>query len=101
VVAVLNAAIAAAYYLRVIGAMYFRSPEKRPFAAQRGFGPALAIGLCVVFTVGIGLLPGKLLDGAIRAGQSLSDPVAQGAAIQRSHIDRLSAASVAAEPASH
>jgi NADH-quinone oxidoreductase subunit N len=77
VIAVLNAAIAAAYYLRVISAMYFRTPEKRAFEAERAPGPALAMAVCVVLTIGIGFLPGKVLDSAIRAGQSLGEPAAQ------------------------
>ncbi len=77
VIAVLNAAIAAAYYLRVISAMYFRTPEKRAFDAERAPGPALAMVVCVVLIIGIGFLPGKILDGAIRAGQSLGEPAAQ------------------------
>jgi NADH-quinone oxidoreductase subunit N len=77
VIAVLNAAIAAAYYLRVISAMYFRTPEKRPFDAERAPGPALAMVVCVVLIIGIGFLPGKVLDSAIRAGQSLGEPTTQ------------------------
>jgi len=96
VVAVLNAAIAAAYYLRVIGAMYFRSPEKRPFDAERGFGPAVAMAVCVALVIGIGLLPGKFLDGAVRAGQSISEPAAQQAMTKPSPISQPTALPVAA-----
>jgi hypothetical protein len=33
--------------------------------------------VCVVLTIGIGFLPGKVLDGAVRAGQSLGESAAQ------------------------
>ena len=73
VVAVLNAAIAAAYYLRVIGAMYFRPAKAAgPPQASRGAAPAFALAICAVVVVGVGFLPGRFLDGAVRAGQSIA-----------------------------
>jgi NADH-quinone oxidoreductase subunit N len=101
VVAVLNAAIATAYYLRVIGTMYFRSPEKRGWDAQRAFGPALAMAICFALTVGIGLLPGHFLDGAIRAGQSIGQPAAPQAKTVPSPARQPAANPVAANDRSH
>ncbi|HZZ30061.1 MAG TPA: NADH-quinone oxidoreductase subunit N [Pirellulales bacterium] len=83
-VAVLNAAIGAAYYLRVIGAMYFRGAEQKVAVAQRGLGPAAAMGICMVLVIGIGLLPGRVLDCAIRAGQAIGQP-----AMAHTAVDRL------------
>jgi NADH-quinone oxidoreductase subunit N len=83
-VTVLNAAIGAAYYLRVIGAMYFRSAVRPIPEAQRGLGPAIAMVICVALVIGIGLLPGRFLDYAVRAGQSLSQPASEHAAVERS-----------------
>lgn len=77
IIAVLNAAIAAAYYLRVIGAMYFRSPEKQTAEAERAFGPAVAMAICVILTLGIGFLPGRFIEAAVRAGQSVGQPTTQ------------------------
>ncbi|HEY2826487.1 MAG TPA: NADH-quinone oxidoreductase subunit N [Pirellulales bacterium] len=91
VVAVLNAAIAAAYYLRVIGAMYFRSPEKQSSSAIRGLGPALAMAICVALTLGIGFLPGRFIDGAVRAAQSIGQPAAQQAVVHPMPIGPSSA----------
>jgi NADH-quinone oxidoreductase subunit N len=90
-VAVLNAAIAAAYYLRVIGAMYFRSPEKQSSSAIRGLGPALAMAICVALTLGIGFLPGRFIDGAVRAAQSIGQPAAQQAVVHPMPIGPSSA----------
>jgi NADH-quinone oxidoreductase subunit N len=66
VVGVINAAISAAYYLRVVSTMYFRSPEGVP-RAEGGWGAALATGVCVVLAVGIGFYPGPLVTSARRA----------------------------------
>ncbi len=66
----LNAAIAAGYYLRVISAMYFRSPaEQPPAAGGRGALAAAAIGLALV--VGLGLFPSKVIGSAREAAEAL------------------------------
>jgi NADH-quinone oxidoreductase subunit N len=73
IVAVLNAAIAAAYYLRVISAMYFRPVKAAgPSRVSRAAAPGFALVICTVAVVGVGFLPGRLLDDAVRAGQSLT-----------------------------
>jgi NADH-quinone oxidoreductase subunit N len=55
VVGVLNAAIAAAYYLRIVGRMFFRQPLATP-ELERGAGGALAAtALCATLVVLIGL----------------------------------------------
>jgi NADH-quinone oxidoreductase subunit N len=80
IVAALNAAIAAAYYLRVISTMYFRSPESaarttaNEGAVGRSWGPAIAMALCVALVLGIGLMPSGVLDDAVRAGSSIRQP---------------------------
>jgi NADH-quinone oxidoreductase subunit N len=74
IVTVLNAAISAAYYLRVIGYMYFRSAEREAAPAERGFGPAWAIGFCAAVTIGLGLLPRPVIEATNRAGRSIGLP---------------------------
>jgi NADH-quinone oxidoreductase subunit N len=69
VVGALNAAIAAAYYLRIVGVMYFRSAASPP-AAQGGAGAAWAMAICAALVIGIGCLPGRLVDEANRAAAS-------------------------------
>ena len=73
VVLVLNAAIAAAYYLRIVAAMYFRS-TKRGVQADGGIGAGVAmlaaLGLVALFTI----QPRPLLSAASRAGESISAP---------------------------
>ena len=59
VVGVVNAAIAAAYYLRVVGVMYFQSSSRAP-AAEGGQAAQLAAMFCAVLVVAIGLWPARL-----------------------------------------
>jgi len=68
-IGVMNAAIAAAYYLRIIGVMYFRDPVGRP-AAEGGRGAAGAMLLAAVLIVGIGCFPGVVRTEASRASES-------------------------------
>jgi NADH-quinone oxidoreductase subunit N len=66
IIGVINSAVAAYYYLRVIVVMYMREPrEKAPISpVPPGLRVALAISL--VATVYLGVLPGRVLDYASR-----------------------------------
>lgn len=66
IVGVLNSAIAAYYYLRIIVVMYMREPrgEVPVTPIPAGLGTALAITL--VATIYLGVLPGRVLDYAAR-----------------------------------
>jgi NADH-quinone oxidoreductase subunit N len=70
-VGVVNAAIGAAYYLRVISAMYF-TPPAASWAGRGGPGTALAMSVCGVLVLVGGLLPGFVLRTA-----ELADPLRQ------------------------
>lgn len=69
VVGVLNAAVSAGYYLRIVGLMYFRPSLGRP-AGEGGWLPAAAFAVCAAAVLGLGLYPGPLLNAAHRAAQS-------------------------------
>jgi len=56
----LNAAIAAAYYLRVIAVMYFRPPQAH-VPMRGGAGASATVITCVVVVVLVGIMPGKWL----------------------------------------
>jgi len=61
VIVVLNAALAAFYYLRVIVYMYMRDPEPDPAPLESsGFG-SLALGLSVAGVLALGIFPGAIL----------------------------------------
>jgi NADH-quinone oxidoreductase subunit N len=79
VIGVLNATIAAGYYLRVIAAMYFRPPLSTPRSAG-GLGAAFAAGLCALLVVLIGLVPTPLSTQSSKAGVALRSPNASVAA---------------------
>lgn len=66
----INAAIAAAYYLRVIAVMYFRAPQVH-LPVQGGAGAAVTVAACVVVVVLIGIMPGHWLGFSADAEQGL------------------------------
>ncbi|NYG58842.1 NADH-quinone oxidoreductase subunit N [Nocardioides daedukensis] len=69
VIAVLTSALAAFFYIRVIVIMYFSEPQGAgPAVTLPSFMTATAIGLGVVVTVVLGVLPGPVLDLAAHAG---------------------------------
>lgn len=66
VAGVLNAAVSAVYYLRIVGLMYFRTPLATP-RAEGGLGSMLVTGVCAVLVVLLGIHSGPLVRQAVRA----------------------------------
>ena len=66
VVAAVNAAIAAYYYLRVIGVMYLREPL-RPAASSRSAPTVIAIVALAAFTLFFGIYPQPIMKAARNA----------------------------------
>ncbi|NDC52995.1 MAG: NADH-quinone oxidoreductase subunit N [Planctomycetia bacterium] len=71
VILVANAAIAAAYYLRVISAIYFRS-TKRGVQTDGGLAAGLAMLACLVLVGFVTLRPAGLFRAAAAAGDAVS-----------------------------
>jgi len=69
VILVVNAAIAAAYYLRIIAAIYFRS-TKRGVQADGGLSAGVAMLVCLALALMVTLQPRGLFVSASRAGSS-------------------------------
>ncbi len=67
VIGVLNAAVAAAYYLRIIGVMFFRLPLAIPAVKKGAGGAGLTALICSVLVLLIGLGPGLWIRSANRA----------------------------------
>jgi NADH-quinone oxidoreductase subunit N len=65
VVGALNAAIAAAYYLRIVAIMYFRPPVVQTLPKSR-LGPLAAMSICAILLIAIGVAPGYLVT-AVRS----------------------------------
>jgi NADH-quinone oxidoreductase subunit N len=61
VIVVLNAALAAFYYLRVIVYMYMRDPEPDPAPMESSPFGSLALGLSVIGVLALGIFPGVIL----------------------------------------
>ncbi len=71
VILVLNAAIAAAYYLRIISAMYFRSTN-RGVQADGGLAAGVAMLVCLLAVGVVTLQPRGLFRAASAAGSAVS-----------------------------
>ena len=70
IIGVLNAAVAAYYYLRIISLMYFRMPLAAP-RAEGGRGAYLAALLCSLAVLVLGFYPGPLMKGCVEAGSGV------------------------------
>ncbi len=71
VIAVLNAAVAAFYYLRVIVYMYMRDPVGEPTPVAHGALLRLGLVITAVMTVILGLFPGLFTTGVSSAAQAI------------------------------
>jgi NADH-quinone oxidoreductase subunit N len=89
----LNAAVAAAYYLRIVGTMYFRAPLGS--VSAEGRGSWWAMSACALLVLAVGLSPRLLISSAASAARSAQrgHPVAAEAATQ-SRVPLVSAKSI-------
>lgn len=69
VVAGINAAIAAAYYLRIVATMYFFRPRAEA-AGKPSWGVGAAVAICAAVVLAIGFFPKLVLENARRAEQA-------------------------------
>jgi NADH-quinone oxidoreductase subunit N len=67
----LMSVVSAYYYLRVVVAMYMREPPAEDHWARVSPASAVALAFSAVVVLGLGILPGPLLDWARQAAQSL------------------------------
>jgi len=71
IIGVLNSAIGAYYYLRIIVAMYMREPQVETEVAPISFSLGSAIAISVIATLYLGILPGRVLEFASRSAADL------------------------------
>lgn len=71
IILVLNSALGAYYYLRIIVLMYMREPRSDVPVTRLSMAAALAISACVVLTLFLGVVPGGVLDYAALSGAQL------------------------------
>jgi NADH-quinone oxidoreductase subunit N len=71
IIGVLNSAVAAYYYLRVIVYMYMRDPLTEAPVARIPAGLGIGLAISLIATIYLGVLPGRVLDYALRGAQDL------------------------------
>jgi NADH-quinone oxidoreductase subunit N len=75
IILVLNSAIAAYYYLRIIVMMYMREGRGEVPVTRVPAATGIAITVCILLTLYLGVLPGRVLDYAAQSARQLvSDP---------------------------
>jgi NADH-quinone oxidoreductase subunit N len=72
---VLNSAIGAYYYLRIIVMMYMKEPRGDVPVTRVPASVGLAIAVCVLATLGLGVFPGRVLDFTTRSANQLVEGV--------------------------
>ncbi len=71
IIGVINSAVAAYYYLRVIVVMYMREAREDVPAIRVPVGLATALTVSLAFTIYLGVLPGRVLDFAQHSATQL------------------------------
>jgi NADH-quinone oxidoreductase subunit N len=71
IIGVINSAIAAYYYLRVIVYMYMRDERTEAPIAPVPMSLALGIAISLIATIYLGIVPNRVLGDAVRAAQDL------------------------------
>lgn len=89
VIGVLNSAVAAAYYLRIVGAVYFGAEAEQP----KPFGGAavrIALAVCAIAMIGNFIYPTHLSDEARLASVATHPTVTPGSSITKADEQRTS-----------
>ncbi len=71
IIGVINSAVAAYYYLRVIVVMYMREPKAEAAPARIPAGVGVVLGISLAITIYLGVLPNYVLEWARRGAQDL------------------------------
>jgi NADH-quinone oxidoreductase subunit N len=71
IIGVLNSAIGAYYYLRIIVVMYMRESRKEVPVSPVSAGLGLALAVCLIATVYLGILPNRILQVAQHSAETL------------------------------
>ncbi len=74
IILVLNSAVGAYYYLRIIVMMYMREPRREVPVSEVPVATGLAIALCVLATLCLGVVPGRVLDFTTQSAAQLVGP---------------------------
>jgi NADH-quinone oxidoreductase subunit N len=74
IIGVVNSAVGAYYYLRIVVAMYMREPRKEVPVSGIPFGLGVALALSVLATLYLGILPNRVLEYTQHSAQALVAP---------------------------
>jgi NADH-quinone oxidoreductase subunit N len=96
IVGVLNAAVSAAYYLRIIGTMYFGESTSSVAVGQGGNGARLAAFVSAILVIAVGLAPGRLAQKSHDAASSARAAASVNAAAAATPADAASTNRLAA-----
>lgn len=71
ILGVINSAIGAYYYLRVIVAMYMKEPREGVTITPIPMGVGVSLVVALVATIYLGIVPGHVLDFAVKSAQGM------------------------------
>ena len=71
IIGVMNSAVAAYYYLRIIVYMYMRDERTESPVARIPIGLGIGLAISLIATIYLGVLPGRVLEYAIQGAQDL------------------------------
>jgi NADH-quinone oxidoreductase subunit N len=77
-IGVINSAVGAYYYLRIVVVMYMRESRREVPVTPIPFGLGLALVISVVATLYLGVLPNRVLQYAQQSAQALVAPPQSG-----------------------
>jgi NADH-quinone oxidoreductase subunit N len=77
IIGVLNSAVGAYYYLRIIVMMYMKEPNEDVTVAPVSLSLGFALAVSVLITLYLGILPGRVLDYADEGSKQMLHPLEQ------------------------
>lgn len=77
IIGVLNSAVGAYYYLRIIVMMYMKEPREEAPVAPVSLSLGVGLAISVLLTLYLGILPGRVLDYADEGAQQMLHPAEQ------------------------
>jgi NADH-quinone oxidoreductase subunit N len=81
IIGVINSGVGAYYYLRIIVMMYMREPRKQVPVSPVPFAVRLALAVCIIATLYLGIFPSRVLQYAQGSAQQLVQRVVPSATV--------------------
>ena len=88
IIAVINSAIGAYYYLRVIVLMYMREPREETALPRVPIGVGITLAITAITTICLGLFPGRVVNYSLRSAHELVHPEMSATDIRRPSVIR-------------